>query len=56
VEGLVPDHDHDTGQLRGILCQRHNRALGFFGDNIAGFREAISYLEMTLLRLEAENG
>lgn len=30
TEGLETDHDHFNGVFRGILCDRHNRGLGFF--------------------------
>ena len=41
---LVVDHDHDTGVVRGLLCNMCNSALGTFGDNIEGLERAINYL------------
>lgn len=41
---LSVDHDHETGAVRGLLCDRHNRGIGFFDDNIEGLRKAVSYL------------
>jgi hypothetical protein len=42
---LAVDHDHDTGAVRGLLCDDCNRLLGCAGDRIAILRRAIAYLE-----------
>jgi hypothetical protein len=41
---LCVDHDHKTGQVRGLLCSLCNRTLGMQDDNPAWFRRAASYL------------
>ena len=38
------DHNHTTGAVRGILCNRCNLVLGKMGDNIELFQNAINYL------------
>jgi hypothetical protein len=40
----VVDHDHDTGKLRGIICNPCNVKLGAFKDSIEELGEAIKYL------------
>lgn len=43
--GLVLDHCHSTGKLRGFLCPNCNRGLGLFKDDVVRMKEAIRYLE-----------
>jgi hypothetical protein len=38
------DHDHATGQVRGILCHHCNTGVGHLGDNTEVMRRAIRYL------------
>lgn len=43
---LVVDHDHDTGKVRGLLCDRCNTALGALGDTHASITRVLSYLDV----------
>ena len=43
--GLVIDHDHATGELRGLLCKTCNKALGCFQDDPEMLRRAARYVE-----------
>lgn len=41
---LSVDHDHKTGQIRGLLHAKCNSSLGGLGDSIKGLQRAINYL------------
>ena len=42
---LAIDHDHKTGLVRGVLCQRCNMGLGQFRDSPELLRYAALYIE-----------
>jgi hypothetical protein len=42
---LSVDHDHLTGENRGLLCSRHNLGIGLFDHDPALLRAAADYLE-----------
>lgn len=44
TDDLCIDHDHETGELRGLLCKRCNSGIGFFADKPDLLNAAISYL------------
>lgn len=41
---LHVDHDHSTGKIRGLLCQKCNQGIGYFYESIASLQNAIKYL------------
>ncbi len=42
---LMVDHDHTTGEVRGLLCHNCNRAIGLLREDPERLRRAIEYLE-----------
>lgn len=39
------DHNHVTGEIRGLLCFSCNTGIGMLGDSLEGLQQAINYLE-----------
>lgn len=44
ANGVNVDHDHETGEYRGVLCTPCNTGLGLFRDDIFSLQTAVEYL------------
>ena len=51
---LVVDHDHNTGKVRGMLCNHCNRGLGHFRDDPMLLEFARMYLLASVEDQEAD--
>lgn len=45
IKALHVDHDHNTNEVRGLLCGQCNRAIGLLGDDYSRVAKAARYLE-----------
>jgi hypothetical protein len=45
---LAVDHDHKSGKIRGLLCQRCNCAIGLMDESFGLLQSAIEYLAKDL--------
>ncbi len=45
IKRLAVDHNHETGKIRGLLCNNCNNGLGRFGDDPKILKSAVKYLE-----------
>lgn len=45
VWDLAVDHCHETGQVRGLLCNACNRGLGLLGDKVDTLEQVVQYLK-----------
>ena len=42
---LCVDHDHESGNVRGLLCHHCNTMLGLAFDDVSTLTNAIKYIE-----------
>jgi hypothetical protein len=52
--GPVVDHDHETGKVRGILCNTCNLVAGLFDDDCERFLRLVEYLKSSKQEKKAD--
>lgn len=45
IKYLGIDHNHETGKVRGLLCDVCNRGIGYFKDDLKLIIKALNYLK-----------
>lgn len=45
VDGSRIDHNHDTGEVRGLLCVSCNTGIGLLKDSVSVLKSAIKYID-----------
>ena len=44
TKNMHVDHNHATGQVRQLLCNKCNSAIGYLNENVSVLARAIDYL------------
>lgn len=53
---LVVDHDHETGEIRNLLCHRCNLLLGLIKENMVILQSVTNYLKKHKVQRTSEPG
>lgn len=56
VRELAVDHDHVTGQVRGLLCHNCNAGIGLLAENVETLMAAVAYLMQHNTGGESDSG